>query len=160
MVAGYARRPQRELARPGQPCGMTDEGGVGVLAGVQAHTLGVVTRAAISFMPLASLIVVWRFSGRRIFSETSEARAQMCVAASFFLLVPFIAEAIRKLINGQGADATVLAIAVTASVVVLMPALEWAKLRFSQRLDSGATAGEGVQNLMTGNTSSRKALYN
>jgi divalent metal cation (Fe/Co/Zn/Cd) transporter len=29
-----------------------------------------------------------------------------------------------------------------------MPLLGWAKLRLGRRLDSGATAGEGVQNLM------------
>ena len=29
-----------------------------------------------------------------------------------------------------------------------MPALGWAKLRLGERLGSGATAGEGVQNLM------------
>jgi hypothetical protein len=31
---------------------------------------------------------------------------------------------------------------------VLMPLLGWAKLRLGERLDSGATAGEGVQNMM------------
>jgi divalent metal cation (Fe/Co/Zn/Cd) transporter len=129
---------------------MSVEGGVGVLAGVQAHSLGVVTWAASSFVEaLASLIVVWRFTGHRTLSETSERRAQRWVAASFFLLAPyFVAEAIRKLINGEGADATVLAIALTSSAVVLMPMLGRAKLRLGQRLDSGATAGEGVQNLM------------
>jgi hypothetical protein len=44
---------------------MSVEGFVGVLAGVQAHSLGVVTWAASSFVEaLASLIVVWRFTGR------------------------------------------------------------------------------------------------
>jgi hypothetical protein len=126
------------------------EGGVGVLAGVQAHSLGVVTWAASSFVEaLASLIVVWRFTGRRMLSPTSEVRAQRWVAASFFLLAPyFVVEALRKLLAGEGADATALAIALTSSAVVLMPALGWAKLRLGRRLESGATAGEGVQNLM------------
>ena len=35
-----------------------------------------------------------------------------------------------------------------AWIVVLMPVLGWAKLRLGRRLDSGATAGEGVQNLL------------
>jgi hypothetical protein len=44
---------------------------------VQAHSLGVVTWVASSFVEaLASLIVVWRFTGRRTLSATSEARAQ------------------------------------------------------------------------------------
>jgi hypothetical protein len=126
------------------------EGGAGVLAGIQAHSLGVVTWAASSFVEaLASLIVVWRFTGHRTLSETSEARAQRWVAGSFFLLSPyFVVEAVRKLVSGEGADATVFAIALTSSAVVLMPALGWAKLRLGRRLGSGATAGEGVQNLM------------
>jgi divalent metal cation (Fe/Co/Zn/Cd) transporter len=126
------------------------EGGVGIFAGIQAHSLGVVTWAASSFVEaLASLIVVWRFTGRRTFSASSEARAQRWVAASFFLLAPyFVIEAVRKLIGGEGADATVLAIALTSSAVVLMPLLGFAKLRLGRRLGSGATAGEGTQNLL------------
>jgi divalent metal cation (Fe/Co/Zn/Cd) transporter len=129
---------------------MSVEGFVGVLAGVQAHSLGVVTWAASSFVEaLASLIVVWRFTGRRTLSPTSEARAQKWVAASFFLLAPYlVVEAIRKLINGGDTHVTVLAVALTVSAIVLMPLLGWAKLRLGRQLDSGATAGEGIQNLM------------
>lgn len=129
---------------------MCVEGFVGLLAGVQAHSLGVVTWAASSFVEaFASLIVVWRFTGRRTLSETSEARAQKWVAASFFLLAPYLVfEAVRKLINGGGTDTTVLAIGLTVSAIVLMPLLGWAKLQLGKRLDSGATAGEGIQNIM------------
>jgi divalent metal cation (Fe/Co/Zn/Cd) transporter len=129
---------------------MGAEGVVGVIAGLQAHSLGVVTWAASSFVEaLASLIVVWRFSGQRTLSSTSEARAQRWVAASFFLLAPyFVIEAVRKLISGEGAETHPLAIAITASAIVLMPLLGWAKLRLGKRLDSGATSGEGIQNVM------------
>jgi len=129
---------------------MSVEGFVGVLAGVQAHSLGVVTWAASSFVEaLASLIVVWRFTGRRRLSQTSEARAQKWIAASFFLLAPyFVIEAIRKLVNGGDTKVTVLAVALTSSAIVLMPLLGWAKLRLGKTLDSGATAGEGIQNIM------------
>lgn len=129
---------------------MSVEGFVGLFAGLQAHSLGVVTWAASSFVEgLASVIVVWRFTGRRTLSETSEARAQKWVAASFFLLAPyFVVEAIRKLINGGQTDTTALAVGLTVSAIVLMPLLGWAKLRLGRRLDSGATAGEGIQNIM------------
>jgi divalent metal cation (Fe/Co/Zn/Cd) transporter len=129
---------------------MSIEGVVGILAGVQAHSLGVMTWAASSFVEaLASLIVVWRFTGRRTLSATSEARAQKWVAASFFVLAPvFVIEAIRKLIDGGDTHATVLAIALPASAIVLMPLLGAAKLKLGEQLDSGATAGEGIQNLM------------
>lgn len=129
---------------------MSLEGVVGFISGVQAHSLGVITWSASSFVEaLASLIVVWRFSGHRTLSATSESRAQKWVAASFFLLAPyFIIEAIRRLISGEGAEANALAIAITASAIVIMPALGWAKLRLGKQLDSGATSGEGIQNLM------------
>lgn len=129
---------------------MSVEGLVGLLAGVQTHSLGVVTWAASSVVEaLASVIVVWRFTGRRTLSETSEARAQKWVAASFFVLAPFfVFEAIRKLIDGGETDTTVLAVALTASAIVLMPLLGWTKLRLGRRLDSGATSGEGIQNIM------------
>jgi divalent metal cation (Fe/Co/Zn/Cd) transporter len=129
---------------------MGAEGVVGIVAGLQAHSLGVVTWAASSFVEaLASLIVVWRFTGRRTLSATSEARAQRWVAASFFLLAPyFVVEAVRKLISGEGAETQPLAIAITASAIVLMPLLGWAKLRLGKQLDSGATSGEGIQNVM------------
>ena len=129
---------------------MSVEGVVGILAGVQAHSLGVVTWAASSFVEaFASLIVAWRFTSYRTLSPVSEARAQKWVAASFFLLAPFfVIEAIRKLISGGNTHATVLAVALTASAIVLMPLLGRAKLRLAKRLDSGATAGEGVQNMM------------
>jgi divalent metal cation (Fe/Co/Zn/Cd) transporter len=129
---------------------MCVEGVVGVLAGVQAHSLGVVTWAASSFVEaLASLIVVWRFTSHRTLSATSEARAQKWVAGSFFLLAPFfVIEAIRKLIDGGDTHVTILAIALAASAIVLMPLLGAAKLRLGKQLDSGATSGEGIQNLM------------
>jgi hypothetical protein len=129
---------------------MSVEGVVGILAGIQAHSLGVVTWAVSSFIEaLASLIVVWRFTSHRTLSPTSEARAQKWVAASFFVLAPyFVIEAVRKLVNGTDTHATVLAVALTASAIVLMPVLGRAKLRLAKRLDSGATAGEGVQNII------------
>jgi divalent metal cation (Fe/Co/Zn/Cd) transporter len=71
------------------------------------------------------------------------------VAASFFLLTPyFLYESVDRLISGTRPDATTLAIGLTAASVVLMPLLGWAKLRLGRRLGSGATAGEGVQNLL------------
>jgi Cation efflux family len=129
---------------------MTLEGVVGILAGVEADSISVLTWAASSAVEgLASVIVIWRFTGRRTLSGDSERHAQRWVAGSFFLLVPyFVYEAIHRLVAGTQAEATALAIALTASSVVLMPALGWAKLRLGRRLGSGATSGEGVQNLL------------
>jgi divalent metal cation (Fe/Co/Zn/Cd) transporter len=54
----------------------------------------------------------------------------------------------RRLIVGSDTTSSSLGIVVTASAILLMPLLGWAKLRLGQRLGSGATAGEGIQNLM------------
>jgi divalent metal cation (Fe/Co/Zn/Cd) transporter len=129
---------------------MTVEGVVGLIAGLDASALSVMVWAASSFVEgLASVIVIWRFTGSRTLSEHSEHIAQRLVAGSFLLLVPFfVYEAIHRLIVGSDTTSSILGIAVTASAIVLMPLLGASKLRLGQRLGSSATAGEGIQNLM------------
>src|SRR5881392_4106165 len=129
---------------------MTAEGVLGILAGAAAGSIALVGWGLGSAIEgLAAVIVIWRFTGSRTNSETSEHRAQRAVAVSFFLLAPYIAvEAIRSLAGGDHPQTSVLGIAVTASSVVLMPALGVAKRRLGARLGSGATAGEGTQNLL------------
>jgi divalent metal cation (Fe/Co/Zn/Cd) transporter len=129
---------------------MTVEGVVGLIAGLQASALSVIVWAASSFVEgLAAMIVIWRFTGSRTLSQSSERTAQRLVAGSFLLLVPFfVYEAIHRLIVGSDTRSSALGIAVTASAVVLMPGLGWVKLRLGKQLGSGATSGEGVQNLM------------
>ncbi len=129
---------------------MTVEGVVGLTAGLDANALSVIVWAASSFVEgLASIIVIWRFTGSRTLSERSERAAQRLVAGSFLLLVPFfVYEATRRLIVGSDTTSSTLGIAVTASAIVLMPLLGYAKLKLGQRLGSRATAGEGIQNLM------------
>lgn len=129
---------------------MTAEGVGGLIAGLQANSISVLTWAASSAVEgLASAIVIWRFTGHRTVSEHSERTAQRWVAASFFLLAPyFLYESVHRLLTGEQAEATALAIALTASSLVVMPLLGWAKLRLGRRLGSNATTGEGVQNLL------------
>jgi divalent metal cation (Fe/Co/Zn/Cd) transporter len=129
---------------------MTTEGVLGVIAGAVAGSVALVGWGLGSAIEgLAAVIVIWRFTGTRTHSETSERRAQRAVAVSFFLLAPYIAiEAIRSLAGAEHPETSVLGIAVTASSVVLMPALGIAKRRLGARLGSGATAGEGTQNLL------------
>jgi hypothetical protein len=129
---------------------MTIEGVVGIAAGHEADSLSLLIWGASSVVEgLASVVVIWRFTGSRTLSATSERTAQRWVAGTFLLLVPyFVYEAIDKLVTGGEAHANAAGIAVTASAVVLMPLLGWAKLRLARRLGSAATAGEGTQNLL------------
>lgn len=98
---------------------------------------------------LASVIVVWRFSGSRTLSDSSERRAQRLVAISFFLLAPYIAfEATRALLVEHHAETTWLGIGLSIATLCICPWLGRAKLRLGEQLGSPATAGEGRQNLI------------
>jgi divalent metal cation (Fe/Co/Zn/Cd) transporter len=129
---------------------MTLEGVLGLIAGVEANSISVLTWAASSAVEgLASAIVIWRFTGSRSLSEDAERRAQRWVAASFFALVPyFLYESAHRLLTGEPAETRTLSLVITATSVIGMPLLGVAKRRLGRRLGSGATAGEGTQNLL------------
>ncbi len=129
---------------------MSAEGIIGLIAGVQAQSISLLGWALGSVIEgLASVIVIWRFTGTRTLSENAESRAQKAVAVSFFLLAPYITiEAVRDLLDGHQAGVNGLGIIVTAASLVVMPVLGVAKKRLGAVLGSGATAGEGVQNLI------------
>jgi divalent metal cation (Fe/Co/Zn/Cd) transporter len=131
---------------------MAVEGGVGLWQGVVAGSVALTGWGLASFIEgLASVVVVWRFTGARRLSDTAEHRAQRLVALQFFVLAPYVAiESARTLIDGGHADVTAIGMALTAASVVLMPVLGKAKHKLAERLGSGATAGEGTQNVLCG----------
>src|SRR5215471_17872892 len=126
------------------------EGTVGVVAGMLAGSIALVAFGLDSAIEgLASVIVVWRFTGARTISEAAERRAQKWVAVSFFLLVPYVAaEAIETLIEGAAAETSWLGIALTVGTLLLCPWLGRAKQRIGEKLGSRATYGEGTQNML------------
>jgi hypothetical protein len=96
---------------------------------------------------MASIIAIWRFTGTRLASPTSERRAQQLVAISFFLLAPYIAaEASHALAAGDRAETSVAGLVLTAGTAIFEPPLGVAKRRIGARLGSPAKAGEGTQN--------------
>jgi divalent metal cation (Fe/Co/Zn/Cd) transporter len=129
---------------------MTGEGVLGLIAGAASGSIALIGWALGSVIEgLAAIIVIWRFTGSRTQSHTAEGRAQKAVAVSFYLLAPYIAvESIRDLLTRHQVEPTVLGIALTAASLLVMPLLGIAKQRLGRILDSGATAGEGVQNLL------------
>lgn len=129
---------------------MLAEGGVGILAGIRADSVGVLAWAFGSAVEAAAaVIVIVRLTGRNRFSEDAERRAQRWVAASLLVLVPYIMYgSASELSSGRPPHRTLLAIGLLGSSVVLMPGLGWAKRRLGRRLSSGATSGEGTQNLL------------
>lgn len=131
---------------------MTVEATLGLLAGYRSGSSALTGWAFGSAVEAAaSVIVIWRFTGRRAHSELAETRAAKAVAITFWILAPYIAVlACVELAAGRAPRATALGLGVTAASVVGMPALGLAKRRLGVRLGSAATAGEGTQNLMCG----------
>lgn len=129
---------------------MLAEGVLGLVAGAEAGSIGVISWAIGSAVEgAASVVVIVRFTGRHRFSQTAERRAQRWVAGTFFVLVPYILyESVSRLVSDAEPERSALALALLGSSVVLMPVLGWAKMRLGRELGSGATAGEGVQNLL------------
>ncbi len=126
------------------------EGVIGVIAGVLAGSIALVAFGLDSAIEgLASVIVIWRFTGTRTMSGDAERRAQRWVAISFFLLAPYVAaEAIETLIEGAVAETSWLGIILTAGTLVICPWLGLAKQRIAEKLGSRATYGEGTQNVL------------
>ncbi len=126
------------------------EGAATTTAGLLAGSIALVGNGLDGAIEgLASVIVLWRFSGSRTLSATSERRAQQLVAVSFFLLAPYIAfEATRSLLVEHHAQTTLLGIGLSIATLCICPRLGRAKLRLGQQLGSSATAGEGRQNVI------------
>ncbi len=129
---------------------MTVEGSVAITAALAAGSVALLGFGIDSVIEgIASVIVIWRFTGSRRLSDQAELRAQKAVALSFFLLAPYIAQdAVRALIAGDHASGSWAGIALSISSVIIMPLLGRAKQRVGERLASSATAGEGAQNLL------------
>ena len=98
---------------------------------------------------MASLVIIWRFTGPRIHSADAERLAQKVVAVSFFLLAPYIVVvAADHLLTDGAAAVSWLGIALAATDVVRMPVLGRAKERVGGGLRSHATTSEGRQNIL------------
>jgi divalent metal cation (Fe/Co/Zn/Cd) transporter len=129
---------------------MSVEGAVALLAGTLAGSIALVGFGLDSVIEgFASVIIIWRFTGSRILSETAEQRAQKLVAIQFFLLAPYVlVESVRALLGGEHPDVSLLGMALAVWSLVTMPLLGLAKQRIADEIGSAATKGEGRQNLL------------
>lgn len=127
---------------------MTVEGAVAITAALIAGSVALLGFGIDSAIEgLASVIVIWRFTGSRRLSDQAEDRAQKLVAVSFFLLAPYIAQdAIRALISGARPSSSWVGVGLSVSSIVIMPLVGRAKQRIGAQLGSAATSGEGAQN--------------
>jgi divalent metal cation (Fe/Co/Zn/Cd) transporter len=128
------------------------EGTVAIVAGIMSGSVALVAFGLDSAVEgVASVVIIWRFSGRRLFSERAERRAQFLVAIQFFVLVPFISfEALEKLVSGGEIETSFLGIGLTIATLAICQPLGYFKRRLGAQLNSNATVGEGTQNLLCG----------
>lgn len=131
---------------------MGTEGLVGIATGLAAGSIALTGFGINAFVEgFASVVIVWRFTGSRMHSPRAETRAHRIVAIQFFVLAPYVAyEALSKLAQADPADSTWLGIALVTTSAIGMPLLGRAKRRLAHTLGSGATHGEGTQNLLCG----------
>ena len=129
---------------------MGAEGAIAITAGVLAGSIALIGFGIDSAIEgVASLVIVWRFTGSRLLSPLSEGRAQKLVAIQFFLLAPYVGyESVAALVTGERPDVSWVGIGLAASSVVVMPFLGITKERLADRLGSAATKGEGRQNML------------
>jgi divalent metal cation (Fe/Co/Zn/Cd) transporter len=129
---------------------MTVEGVIATTAGIVASSIALVGFGLDSAIEgVASLIIIWRFTGQRVFSHAAEQRAQRLVAVQFFLLAPYVAfESVKALAVGDHPEVSWVGIGLAVSSVVFMPMLGIAKQRLADQMGSAATMGEGRQNML------------
>lgn len=155
-VASISRERYEELARRVRLlswlslAGITVEGAVAVTAGIVASSIALVGFGLDSVIEgVASLIIIWRFTGNRVFSHFAEQRAQKLVAVQLFLLAPYVGfESIKALIVGEHSDVSWVGIGLAVGSVIFMPMFGIAKERLADQLGSAATKGEGRQNML------------
>jgi divalent metal cation (Fe/Co/Zn/Cd) transporter len=129
---------------------MTVEGAVAIVAGIVAGSIALIGFGLDSAIEgLASVIIIWRFTGSRVFSHAAEQRAQKLVAVQFFILAPYVGfEATRALVTSEAAEVSWVGIGLAFGSVIFMPMLGIAKQRLADQIGSAATAGEGRQNML------------
>jgi divalent metal cation (Fe/Co/Zn/Cd) transporter len=129
---------------------MTVEGAVAITAAIIAGSVALLGFGLDSVIEgVASVVIIWRFTGARRLSHAAEERAQRLVAIQFFILAPYVAQdAVRALAGGEQPDTSWLGVGLAISSILIMPWLGRAKQRIGTSLGSGATHGEGTQNLL------------
>jgi len=125
---------------------LTGEGLLGLSAGVAANSISLIGWALGSVIEASPRSSSSGVSPGEL--SPKSARATNC-CPFFFLLSPYLTlQSLRDLLGGHAVTTSALGLVVTAASLVVMPALGRAKQRLGAQSNSGATSGEGLQNLM------------
>ena len=120
---------------------------IAIGAGLAASSIALIGFGADSLIEaLASLVVVWLYTGDRRGSHTAERRAQILIAASFFILAAYVGvEAVRALVSGDHPQVSWVGVGLAAVTALTMPLLAKAKRGVGAGLHSAATVKEARQ---------------
>jgi len=123
---------------------------VALAAGIAASSVALVGFGLDSLIEVSAAgVVIWLFSGGRGTSHAAERRAQQLIAASYGLLVTYIAvEAVRDLAGAHHPAVSWVGIGLAAFTAPTMPLLARAKRQVGQVLNSSATVSEAGQNMI------------
>jgi divalent metal cation (Fe/Co/Zn/Cd) transporter len=123
---------------------------VALAAGIAAGSVALVGFGLDSLIEVAAAgVVIWLFSGGRGASHAAERRAQQLIAASYGLLLAYIAvEAVRDLASAHHPAVSWVGIGLAAFTAPTMPLLARAKRQVGQTLNSAATVSEAGQNMI------------
>ena len=85
-------------------------------AGIAAGSVALIAFGVDSLIEVAAgLTIIWRFTGTRLASATSERSAQRVIALSYFVLTAYVAvESIRDLVGGHAPGASWVGIGLAA----------------------------------------------
>jgi divalent metal cation (Fe/Co/Zn/Cd) transporter len=123
---------------------------IAVGAGIAAGSVALIGFGIDSVIEvLAGGVIVWLFTGGRGASHIAERRAQQLIAASYALLVGYIAiEATRDLAGSHPPSVSWVGIGLAAFTAPTMPLLARAKRNVGRKLNSSATVSEAGQNMI------------
>lgn len=126
---------------------MAIEAGVAIVAAVIAGSVALLGFGLDSLIELASAsIVIWRFTGARVQSQTAEGRAQKLIAGCFAALVAYLLfDGIRVLVSGLHPATSWPGVVISVGAILVMPLLARTKNQVAAELGSATAAGDAAQ---------------
>ena len=123
---------------------------IAITAGIAAGSVALIGFGIDSVIEaLAGGVIVWLFSGGRGASARAERRAQQLIAASYAVLVAYIAvESVRDLFGSHHPEVSWVGIGLAMVTAPTMPLLARAKRKVGNKLNSSATVSEASQNMI------------